>query len=191
MLLDQDHLRVTLRNIVTECRCGLHPWEQYPERPTRLVINVDLYLGVEAGPLPERDITSYDDIRAFIRTFPVAPSHAAAGVARERADGRVLQTKNVQACRVSLMKPDIFNEVEGAGIEVFRTRDSWEARDMTGARPWSPALDGASARTSRSIWPEWASMCSSTFAAPLKPARTVVAEIVDRREGRRASSHAS
>ena len=35
MLLDQDHLRVALRNIVTECRCGLHPWEQYPERPTR------------------------------------------------------------------------------------------------------------------------------------------------------------
>jgi hypothetical protein len=34
----------------------------------------------------------------------------------------------VQACRISLMKPDIFNEVEGAGIEVFRTRDSWEAK---------------------------------------------------------------
>lgn len=128
MRLDQDHLRVALRNIVTECRCGLHPWEQYPERPTRLVINVDLFLAVEAGPLPEGDITSYDDIRAFVRTFPSRPHTLLLESLANELTAECFKMKNVQACRVSLMKPDIFNEVEGAGIEVFRTRASWEAK---------------------------------------------------------------
>jgi dihydroneopterin aldolase len=128
MLLDQDHLRVALRNIVTECRCGLHPWEQYPERPTRLVINVDLYLAVEAGPLPEKDITNYDHIRGFILTFPSRPHTLLLESLANELTAECFKQKNVQACRVSLMKPDIFNEVEGAGIEVFRTRDSWEAK---------------------------------------------------------------
>ena len=54
----RDHLRVALRNFVTDMPLRLRPWEQYPERPTRLVINVDLYLAVESGPLPEKDITN-------------------------------------------------------------------------------------------------------------------------------------
>ena len=128
MLLDRDHLRVTLRNIVTECRLGLHPWEQHPERPTRLVINVDLYLAVESGPLPEKDITNYDHIRGFILTFPSRPHTLLLESLANELTAECFKQKNVQACRVSLMKPDIFNEVEGAGIEVFRTRDSWEAK---------------------------------------------------------------
>jgi hypothetical protein len=28
----------------------------------------------------------------------------------------------VHACRVSIMKPDIFEEADGAGVEVFRRR---------------------------------------------------------------------
>ena len=31
-------------------------------------------------------------------------------------------TPQVQACRVSIVKPDIFNEVEAAGVEFFRVR---------------------------------------------------------------------
>jgi dihydroneopterin aldolase len=29
----------------------------------------------------------------------------------------------VRACRVSIQKPDIFNEAAGAGVEIFRWRD--------------------------------------------------------------------
>ena len=128
MRLDQDHLRVALHNIVTECRCGLHPWEQYPERPTRLVINVDLFLAVDAGPLPEKDITNYDHVREFIRTFPSRPHTLLLKSLANELTAECFKLKNVQACRVSVMKSDIFNEVEGAGIEVFRTRGSWEMK---------------------------------------------------------------
>ena len=36
-----------------------------------------------------------------------------------------LADERVAACRVSVMKLDIFNEAESAGIEVFRTRKRW------------------------------------------------------------------
>ena len=33
--------------------------------------------------------------------------------------------ERVDACRVSIMKLDIFNETEAAGVEVYRTRAAW------------------------------------------------------------------
>jgi len=30
--------------------------------------------------------------------------------------------KRVRACRVSIFKPDIYNEAAGAGVEIFRER---------------------------------------------------------------------
>ena len=92
------------------------------------MIDVDLFLALDAGPLPEKDITNYDHVREFIRTIPVAASYAVAESLANELTAECFKLKNVQACRVSVMKSDIFNEVEGAGIEVFRTRGSWEAK---------------------------------------------------------------
>jgi dihydroneopterin aldolase len=33
------------------------------------------------------------------------------------------RNKRVSACRVSIMKPDIFNEAAGAGVEVYQMRE--------------------------------------------------------------------
>ena len=32
-----------IRDLVTEVRLGLHPWERHPEKPQRIVINVEMY----------------------------------------------------------------------------------------------------------------------------------------------------
>jgi len=37
----------------------------------------------------------------------------------------MLADERVDACRVSIMKLDIFNEAEAAGVEVYRTRAAW------------------------------------------------------------------
>ena len=33
--------------------------------------------------------------------------------------------ERVHACAVAIRKPDIFPEAQGAGVDVFRTRDGW------------------------------------------------------------------
>ncbi len=39
----RSHVKVMLRDVVVEVQVGLHPWEQHPERPTRLLVNVEMY----------------------------------------------------------------------------------------------------------------------------------------------------
>jgi len=39
----KGYMRVILRDVEVEARVGLHPWERYPERPSRLIVNVELF----------------------------------------------------------------------------------------------------------------------------------------------------
>src|SRR5436853_7096147 len=121
-----NYVRTRLVDILTTARCGIHPWERHPERPTRLLINVDLYSELQRGQSTDTGYVDFNRIRDFIKTFP-GREHADLLetlvdeiVAQCFADGRVV------ACCVSVLKPDVFEEAEGAGIEVFRTRDNWE-----------------------------------------------------------------
>ena len=40
---DEGYVRMMIRDLVTEVRLGLHPWERHPEKPQRIVINVEMY----------------------------------------------------------------------------------------------------------------------------------------------------
>ena len=39
----RDYIRVVLRDMQVEARVGMHPWEMHPERPHRLIVNVELF----------------------------------------------------------------------------------------------------------------------------------------------------
>ena len=45
----------------------------------------------------------------------------------EELVAKCFEDPKVEACRVAVLKPDIFNEAEGAGIDVYRTREGWTA----------------------------------------------------------------
>ena len=36
---ENGYVRMMIRDLVTEVRLGLHPWERHPEKPQRIVIN--------------------------------------------------------------------------------------------------------------------------------------------------------
>jgi dihydroneopterin aldolase len=69
----------------------------------------------------------YDRVRDFLKTFPSLPHVDLLETIVEEIVAKCFEDDRVEACRVSVLKPDIFNEAEAAGIEVFRTRASWEA----------------------------------------------------------------
>lgn len=46
----RSHLRIILRDLMTEAKIGLHPWEQHAERMSRLVINVELFAPFSGCP---------------------------------------------------------------------------------------------------------------------------------------------
>ena len=116
--------RLFLRNYEVLINIGVHDFEKKGEQ--RVLINVDLYIPL-ALSTPKDDqlaeVVDYDFMRETI--------------ARRMAQGHVhlqetlcddvvramLAHPNVRAVRVSTMKPDVYPDCEGVGVEVFQIKD--------------------------------------------------------------------
>jgi dihydroneopterin aldolase len=122
---DGSTIRVILRDVETEAHVGLHPWEQHPERPTRLIVNVEMFAPL-LQPLSSETaetILDYDPVRAVLKTWPSRPHTLLLETLLHELVELCFRNPRVSACRISIMKPDIFNEAAGAGVEVFQLRD--------------------------------------------------------------------
>lgn len=114
----RDYIRVVLRDMQIEARVGMHPWERHPEKPSRLVVNIELF-STQTGP---ETFIDYDKIHDGLRTWPSRPHVALLETLVEEIVTLCFAIVGVEACRVSIMKPDIFNDAAGVGIEIYRRR---------------------------------------------------------------------
>ncbi|MES2683799.1 MAG: dihydroneopterin aldolase [Pseudomonadota bacterium] len=123
-LPSHDLIRVILKDYLTEARVGLHPWEQHPERPNRLCVNVEMFAPLPPPPTADGagGIIDYDPIRKLLDTWPSRPLTLLLETLVDEVIALAFSNPKVTACRVSVIKPDIFNHAAGAGIEVFRRR---------------------------------------------------------------------
>lgn len=115
----RDHVCVVLRDVQTEARVGLHPWERHPGRPSRLLVNVEMF-APSFGP--DDAFIDYDPIREALRAWPGRPHTDLLETLAEELVVLCFASPRVAACRVSVMKPDIFNEAAAAGVELYRRR---------------------------------------------------------------------
>jgi dihydroneopterin aldolase len=122
----RDHVRTVIADAVVERRCGVHPWERHAERPARLRITVEMFAPLPGGPIGAGAVIDYDRVRNFLKTFPSLPHTDFLETVAEEIVAKCFEDARVEACRVAVFKPDIFNEAEAAGIEVFRTRAGWQ-----------------------------------------------------------------
>jgi dihydroneopterin aldolase len=124
-LATTSHIRVVLRDIETEAHVGLHAWERHPQRPTRLIVNVEMFAPL-LKPLSAESpdsILDYDPVREALKTWPTRPHTPLLETLLHELVELCFRDARVSACRVSIMKPDIFNEAAGAGVEVYQIRD--------------------------------------------------------------------
>ena len=124
--LQSDHVVVRLRNVVVETSCGIHPWEQYPERPNKLSIDVTLYAKLDQRRLKDFGYIDYDHIRDFLKQLPNRPHTPLLETLLDEIVDRCFLDERVNSCRVSVLKLNIFNETGAAGVEVYRTRAQWK-----------------------------------------------------------------
>jgi 7,8-dihydroneopterin aldolase/epimerase/oxygenase len=124
-LPSDSYIRVVLRDIVTEAHVGLHPWEQHPERPTRLIVNVEMFAPLSRSLSTESadTIVNYDPVREALKTWPTRPHTPLLETLLHELVELCFRSPRVSACRVSIMKPDIFNEAAAAGVEVYQVRE--------------------------------------------------------------------
>ena len=118
-----DYLCSRLKRLEIEVHVGLHPWELHPERPTRLWVDVELYsFNPPRRPSGLYDVIDYDRVRNKLKSWETRPHTPLLETLAEELVEFALTDERVDAVRVRLLKPDIFNEAEGAGVELFRRR---------------------------------------------------------------------
>ena len=120
-----DCRRLFLRNYEVLINIGVYEFEKKGEQ--RLLINDDLYIPLAvSSPTHDQleEVVDYDFMRDTI--------------AKRMARGRVqlqetlcddivrsmLEHPRVRAARVSTMKPDVYPDCEGVGVEVFKIKET-------------------------------------------------------------------
>ena len=67
-------------------------------------------------------VVDYDYVREAVRKWPRRKHTVYIEPLLEELVKLCFHDKRVVACRVSIFKPDIYNEAAGAGVEIYRVR---------------------------------------------------------------------
>ena len=73
----RSYRRIILRNVQVEAKVGLHPWEMHPERPARLIVNVEIFVPLAAGK--HRNLRGLRPDPRGAADLAAAAAHEAAG----------------------------------------------------------------------------------------------------------------
>jgi dihydroneopterin aldolase len=120
-----DCRRLFLRNYEVLINIGVYEFEKKGEQ--RLLINVDLYIPLAvSSPTHDQleEVVDYDFMRD---TIAKRMSQGHVQLQETLCDDIVrsmLEHPRVRAARVSTMKPDVYPDCEGVGVEVFKIKDS-------------------------------------------------------------------
>jgi dihydroneopterin aldolase len=87
-------------------------------------VSVELYAHVERGRVGAggRPFIDYDHVRGSLKSWPSRPHTPLLETLAEEVIGLCFENPVVEACRVSIVKPDIFNDAAAAGVEIYRLR---------------------------------------------------------------------
>ena len=120
----RDCRRLFLRNYEVMINIGVHDFEKKGEQ--RVLINVDLYIPLaESTPTADQldEVVDYD----FMRTTVAARMGRGHVQLQETLCDDLARTMLahplVRAVCVSTMKPDVYPDCEGVGVEVFKIKD--------------------------------------------------------------------
>ena len=119
-----DCRRLFLRNYDVMINIGVHDFEKKGEQ--RVLINVDLYIPLALStPTADQleEVVDYDFMRETItRRMAVGHVHLQETLCDDVVRA-MLAHPSVRAARVSTMKPDVYPDCEGVGVEVFLIKE--------------------------------------------------------------------
>jgi dihydroneopterin aldolase len=119
-----DCRRIFLREVLLDANIGIHDFERRGAQ--RLVINVDVFVPL-AVSTPHHDriseVLDYDFVRLTIRRR-IEQGHI--NLQETLVDDiahALLAHPGVKAVRVASEKPDVYEDVEAVGVEVFHLKE--------------------------------------------------------------------
>ncbi|MGE0828150.1 MAG: dihydroneopterin aldolase, partial [Hyphomonadaceae bacterium] len=117
-----------LQRVEVEAQVGIHPWERYPEHPTRLLLDLTLTFDYAAYYEKHGGYVSYDGLRAFLGGLRAAPHTDKLETLAARILKRAFE-EGADRVRLQILKPDIFHEMDGVGLVFDVSRAEFEAHE--------------------------------------------------------------
>ncbi len=118
-----DCRRLFLRDYEIYINIGVHDFEKKGEQ--RVLINIDLYIPLSAStPLHDTldEVVDYDFMRATVANrVAQGHIHLQETLCDDLAKSMLLHPK-VRAVRISTMKPDVYPDCQGVGVEIFQMK---------------------------------------------------------------------
>lgn len=108
---------IAMRGVELIVRIGEHAWEKHPEPPQRLAINITLEFGYADYFDKHGGYVNYDPLRTFLKDLE-QNDH----IDRIEDFAKVIlrmcfASTPAQRVKLSVLKPDIFPEMDGVGLE--------------------------------------------------------------------------
>ena len=119
-----DCRRLFLSNYEVMINIGVHDFEKKGEQ--RVLINVDLYIPLALSTPKDYNLDEVVDYDFMRETIAQRMAKGHVQLQESLCDDVVaamLAHPRVRAVRVSTMKPDVYPDCEGVGVEVFRIKD--------------------------------------------------------------------
>jgi dihydroneopterin aldolase len=120
-----DCRRLFLRNYEVLINIGVYEFEKKGEQ--RLLINVDLYIPLAvSSPTNDQleEVVDYDFMRDTIARRMSLGHVQLQETLCDDIVRAMLEHPRVRAARVSTMKPDVYPDCEGVGVEVFKIKEN-------------------------------------------------------------------
>ena len=92
----------------------------------RLLITVKMYAKLAPGAVTGQQFINYDGVRSYLKSLRDKDHSPLIETIADGITDVCFSDNQVEVCRIRIEKPEIFNEADAAGIEVLRTRASWE-----------------------------------------------------------------
>jgi dihydroneopterin aldolase len=124
-LWPDGYARMMIRDLVTHVRLGVHAHERDPEKPQRIIVNIEMFSDGRSHREGEglASVVNYDPIHAAIMGWSGRPHVVLIETLLEELIALCFQDTRVRACKVSIVKPDIYETAAAAGVEIFRMRE--------------------------------------------------------------------
>ena len=112
-----------LRDVLIRAKVGAADFEKHPDHYQRLLVSAELFR--HGGPNPAQRLDQcidYSPIYRFILGWEKRPHTDLLETLAEELIDVCFRDETVEACRVSLKKPDIYHNACSAGISLYRRR---------------------------------------------------------------------
>ncbi len=123
-----SHVKIILKDMAVDIRIGLLPHEKEGGRKQRVIVNAELLAG-PVGYLKDvspDNIIDYGVLLAAVKSWEEKPHTELLETYINEFLDVSFKDPRIEACRVSILKAEICEEAEGAGVEVFMKREDWD-----------------------------------------------------------------